>query len=72
MFEEEKGEIIFVDVGKILDELPRFSRARTGFPSAQADFSWCNENSEDCCAQSVDQHILQYCGFCWSQAMISV
>ena len=34
-------------------------------------FSCCNEDSEDYCAQSVDQCIPQFCGSCWFEATMS-
>ena len=37
-----------------------------------AYFSWCNKDGENYCAQSVNQHIPQYCVFCWTQASMFV
>ena len=34
-------------------------------------FSCCNEDSEDYCAQSLDQYIPQFCRYCWSQVTMS-
>ena len=55
--------------GRWVDALKTPTVWRYKYP---AYFSWCNEDGDNYCTQSVNQHIPQYCVSCWSQASMSV